>query len=123
MKNKGFLAYVAGELVAVCLTLALVLVFAALVQLFTIGSSVITVVNQFLKTISVTVGAIVCIREKRGALKGALFGAIYAFITFLIFGLLAGGISFDKTLLFDLLFGLIIGAIAGVLSVNVKRKD
>ena len=66
--------------VSVIFTLAAVLIFALFIKLFSIGSSVITPVNQIIKMLAIFIGCILCLKPGKTALKGARIGYSHTFI-------------------------------------------
>lgn len=121
-ENGGFLSVVKGVGTAVIVTLVGVLIFAAVVKIAALNTSVIKAVNQFIKILSVFLGVSVSVRGKMGLIKGLAIGVVSTVVTYLLFTLIGGEISFGTPFFVDLLFGLIVGAISGVIVVNV-RKD
>ena len=101
-------------LAAVC-TLAMVLVFALFIKLFSIGSSVIVPVNQVIKVLAIFLGCFFCLKPGKTALKGALCGLGAAIVTYFIFAAIAGEISFGWGNVLDLLFGAIAGGVSGAI--------
>ena len=121
-ENGGFLSVVKGVGTAVIVTLVGVLIFAAVVKIAALNTSVIKAVNQFIKILSVFLGVSVSVRGKMGLIKGLAIGVVSTVVTYLLFALIGGEISFGTPFFIDLLFGLIVGAISGVIVVNI-RKD
>lgn len=121
--NGGFFSSVIkGIATAVIVTLVSVLIFAFIVKIATLNSSVIKAVNQFIKILSVFLGCFSFIRANKGLLKGCFVGVIATIITYLIFSLIGGAVSFGTPFILDLIFGLIVGGISGVIAVNVKKE-
>ena len=108
-----------GICVASVVTLAAVLVFALLIKLFSIGSSVIMPVNQLIKMAAIFVGCFFCIKPGKAFFKGIASGILVVLLTYFIFAILAGEISFGWSNVLDLLFG----AIAGGNCAVVKPSD
>ena len=73
--------------ISVIVTLAAVLLFAFLIKIFSIGSSVITPVNQVIKALAIFLGCLLSLRDTKGWLKGAIAGILVILFT-------AGEISF-----------------------------
>ena len=125
-KNKspliGFIAK--GTLIALCVSLVLVLVFAFILKFTNISDSVINPINQVIKGVSIFSGVFLGLKKCKelGLVSGLLIGFIYTIIAFFIFSLLSGSFIFDITLLTDSVFGAIIGAICGIISVNIKKS-
>lgn len=125
-KNKspliGFIAK--GTLIALCVSLVLVLVFAFILKFTNISDSVINPINQVIKGISIFLGVFIGLKKCKelGLVSGLLIGYIYTLLAFLVFSLLSGSFVFDITLLTDSVFGAVIGAICGIISVNIKKS-
>ncbi len=113
-----------GTLIALCVSLILVLIFAFLLKFTNIPDTIISPVNQIIKGVSIFLGVFIGLKKSKelGLVSGLLIGFIYTFLAFLVFSILAGSFSFDVTLLTDIVFGAIIGAICGIICVNIKKK-
>ena len=113
-----------GTLIALCVSLILVLIFAFLLKFTNIPDTIISPVNQIIKGVSIFLGVFIGLKKSKelGLVNGLLIGFIYTFLAFLVFSILAGSFSFDVTLLTDIVFGAIIGAICGIICVNIKKK-
>lgn len=110
-----------GTLFAVLFVLAGVLIFAVVIKIFDLSSSVIKPVNQVIKVVSVFCGALFCIRGKAGLLKGLIIGVCSVILTYLLFALMGGEKLFGIGFLLDLVFGAVAGIISGIISVNLKK--
>lgn len=106
--------------ISVIVTLAAVLLFAFLIKIFSIGSSVITPVNQIIKALAIFAGCLFSLRESKGWLKGAISGILVILLTYFIFAIIAREISFGVSNVVEFLFGGIAGAISGVIAVNLR---
>lgn len=113
-----------GTLIALCVSLTLVLVFAFMLKFTNIPDKAIKPVNQIIKGISVFVGVFIGLKKTKelGLVSGLLIGFIYTILAFLTFSLLSGSFSIDITLLTDIVFGAVIGAICGIICVNIKKS-
>ncbi len=113
-----------GSLIALCISLILVLVFAFLLKFTNIPDSIIYPINQVIKGVSIFLGVFISLKKTKelGLVNGLLIGFIYTFIAFLVFSILSRNFSFDITLLTDIVFGAIIGAICGIICVNIKKS-
>ena len=109
--------------ISVVITLAAVLLFAFLIKIFSIGSSVITPVNQVIKALAIFVGCLFSLHTSKGWLKGALSGIAVILLTYFIFAIIAGEISFGVSNVIEILFGGIAGAISGVIAVNLRGSQ
>ncbi len=125
MRSEG--GRVAAEMgksvcVSVIFTLAAVLIFALFIKLFSIGSSVITPVNQIIKMLAIFIGCILCLKPGKTALKGAGCGAAVVVLTYFLFAIIAGEISFGWGNVLDFVFGAVAGGISGIIASLVKSK-
>lgn len=113
-----------GSLIALCISLILVLVFAFLLKFTNLPDSIIFPINQVIKGISIFIGVFVSLKKSKelGLVSGLLIGLTYTIIAFLVFSILSRTFSFDITLLTDIVFGAIIGAICGIICVNIKKS-
>ncbi len=109
--------------VAAVFTLAAVLIFALLIKIFSIGSSIIVPVNQVIKMLAVFLGCFVCLRPTRAVLKGAVSGIGVILLTYFLFAVIGGAISFGWGNILDIVFGAIVGAISGIVCTLVKGKS
>ena len=113
-----------GSVVAVCISMLAVLIFAFLLKFFPISDTVIQPINQVIKCLSILLGSFVALKKNKehGLVTGLLIGILYTILAFLIFSALDGNFEFGRTLVNDMLFGGIIGAITGIISVNIGKK-
>lgn len=124
-KDRSFLlAIIKGSLIALCISLVGILIFAFILKFASISDKAIRPINQIIKGVSVLVGVFVAMRkvDKMGLVGGLLIGLVYTLLAFVVFSILDGNFEFNLTLLNDLLFGGIMGAICGIIAVNVKRR-
>lgn len=124
-KDRSFLlAIIKGSLIALCISLVEILIFAFILKFASISDKAIRPINQIIKGVSVLVGVFVAMRkvDKMGLVGGLLIGLVYTILAFVVFSILDGNFEFNLTLLNDLLFGGIMGAICGIIAVNVKRR-
>lgn len=113
-----------GTMIALCISLVLVLVFAFLLKFTNIPDTAITPVNQVIKGVSVFIGVFIGLKKSKelGLVSGLLIGFIYTILAFLVFSILSGCFMIDFTLLTDVIFGAVIGAICGIICVNIKKS-
>lgn len=107
---------------AILISLAFVLVFTVIIQLFSVSTSAIKPVNQIFKILAIVGGGLLFIRDDKGLIKGMIHGVLSVVLTFLLFGLIAGTLSCDWKIVLELLIGAVAGGITGVIAVNIKRK-
>lgn len=124
-KDRSFLlAIIKGSLIALCISLVGILIFAFILKFASISDKAIRPINQIIKGVSVLIGVFVAMRkvDKMGLVGGLLIGLVYTILAFVVFSTLDGHFVLNLTLLNDLLFGGIMGAICGIIAVNVKRR-
>lgn len=107
--------------IAVLTSLGGVLIFALVIHLAALSSSVIVPINQVIKVIAIFLGCVLGFRPERGILKGAIGGVLSITVTYFIFAFLSGGMQLQWTALLELLFGGIVGALCGIISVNLHK--
>lgn len=114
-----------GTLIALCVSLVLVLIFAFMLKFTNISDSAIRPVNQIIKAVSVFLGVFIGLKKSKelGLVSGLLIGFIYTILAFLVFSVLNGSFIVDITLLTDIVFGAVIGAICGIICVNIKKSS
>ncbi|MBO4989199.1 MAG: DUF3792 family protein [Clostridia bacterium] len=107
--------------IALVTSLALELLFALLIKVFSLPNSVISPVNQCIKVISVFLGCFFGFSPEMGIIKGGIGGALSIVLTKLVFSFLAGSITWSLWFLAELLFGIVVGVLCGIITVNVKK--
>ena len=111
---------------AVCLgtifTLLSVLVFAFIIKAFSLSTSVIKPLNQFIKVMGVFIGCFFSLKGKMGFLKGGVSGILIFLVTYLVFALVSGVNLFGGGFFIDLIFACVGGVISGSVAVNVKKQ-
>lgn len=112
-----------GIALSAVFTLAMVLVFALFIKLFSVGSSVILPVNQVIKVVSIFFGCFLCIRPGKSAVKGAICGLGTVIVTYFLFAIIAGEISFGWGNVLDLAFGALAGLISGAICALAKGRQ
>ena len=108
-----------GIALSAVFTLAMVLVFALFIKLFSVGSSVILPVNQVIKVVSIFLGCFLCIRPGKSAICG--LGTVI--VTYFLFAIIAGEISFGWGNVLDLAFGALAGLISGAICALAKGRQ
>ena len=126
LKGNSFWGFLLkGTLIALCMSLVLVLIFAFLLKFTNIPDTAITPINQVIKGVSIFLGVFIGMKKTKelGLVCGLLIGLCYTLLAFLVFSILSGGFVVDITLLTDLIFGAVIGAICGIICVNIKKSS
>lgn len=122
MQNNSSVALqcLKSVIIAVIFSLISVLVFAVILKIFSVSSSIIKPINYLIKCASVFLGCYFSISGEKGAIKGLVFGILIIVICFLLFSLLNCNFAFTLNLFWEVLFGGVVGFIAGVFAVNKK---
>lgn len=120
-KSEFFSSILKGVFLSLITALIGVLVFALVVKIALLQSSVIKPVNCFIKILAVFIGCMFSLRGKNGYLKGMLVGLIGTVVIFATFSLIGGELSFGVPFFIDLAFGLILGGVFGIVAVNIKK--
>ena len=120
-KNKAALRLLKGLLTAVGVTIAGVAIFALLMQWLRPAESLVRIINQVLKLVSIGAGVYVCVGRgcEGGLLKGALVGLLYMAIGVGMYALLSGQGASTGAYLADLGMGVAGGGIVGMLLSNM----
>ena len=123
-ESSFFLNTLKGSLIALCVSLIGILIFAFIIRFVSVPDSVISPINQVIKGISILIGCFIGLKKSNemGFISGLVIGIFYTALAFVTFSILDGQFVFSKTLLNDLLFGGIIGAICGIIAVNFIGK-
>ncbi len=122
-KKANILGVLKGVLVAVCISIVGVLLFAVVYKFVAMNGTTIKIVNQVIKVLSVLLGVNVALNgnKTKGAVKGLLIGVIYSIVAYAIFGLLSSTFTFNLSILYDAIFAGLVGLIAGIFLVNLKK--
>lgn len=119
--RKNVFQIIKAASAAVIISLAFVLVFTLIIQLFNLPPDAVKPVNQVFKIISIAVGGLIFIRGDKGLIKGAVYGLIAVLVTYLLYGLISGSLSVSWKFAIEILLGVVAGAIAGIIAVNIKK--
>lgn len=111
-----------GVITGLLISLGGVLAFALVIDLASLGDSVIRPVNQSIKLFAIFGGCAAFVKGERGYLKGAITGCLIVLFSFLIFGLIAGSLGDFRSAIIDIVCGTVMGLISGVISVNLPRR-
>lgn len=121
-ENKFLPVIIKGTGLSIIFALIFVLIFAFIIQTFSLTQATIKIVNQFIKVLAIFLSCFVCIRGKLGLIKGAFIGINAIIITTLIFSLIGSNISFTLSFIIDIVFGLVVGSLSGIIAVNMKKE-
>ena len=98
-----------------------ILLLAGVVKIFSLSQIGIKTANQFVKTISIFLGCITCLKNDKGLIKGLVVGMVFCVLIHLIFAILGSWVGI-KSFFFDLIFCVIVGIISGIISVNIRQN-
>ena len=121
MSKLSFLSGVKGVVIALIFSMVGALLFALVIDLFSLPLSVIKPVNCILKILAVVIGTLVAVKDSKGLIKGIIMGLAISFSAFLLFGTIGGEISFSLSFLWELLLGIVVGAISGMTAIALKK--
>ena len=121
IKGGFLIEIIKATIASVIIALSSILLFALILRVSNLSNGAIKTVNQFIKAVSIFVGAITAIKRGKGLIKGAVLGVSFVIIIYLLLGLICGNLTFSPIFLLEILFGLIIGILSGIVSVNVKK--
>lgn len=121
-KTKTISRFFLAGMISIITSLILIIIFALCIKWFTLKDTVITPINMVIKTVSIFLGMLILLKErKNGLAKGVIFGALYSLLAFIIFSLLLGSFSFGINMLVDFIFCAIVGGLSGIILVNIKK--
>ena len=121
-REKGtVLQILTAAAVSVLLVMAGVLLFAGAIRLFSLPTSAVRPINQFIKTVGLFLGCVFTLKGSRGALKGFLAGIVAALVLILVFAVAGKNFPSFSSAALDLLLFAAVGLISGIVAVNVKK--
>lgn len=113
-----------ASLIGVIVSILLVLLFAFVLKFVELGSSIISIIDQIIKILSIIV-AVISLNKSIDAnllLKSLFVGAVYSILTFLVFSILNGGVMFGVGIFSDILFSALVGGASAILINTIKKK-
>lgn len=120
--RKNIFQVLKAVLAAVLFSLASVLIFTIIIQLFALPMGAVKPVNQVIKILSIAAGGLIFIRGEKGLLKGIIFGVAAVILTYLLYGLISMSLSISWFFLAEIAMGAVAGGISGVIAVNLKKN-
>lgn len=123
LKKRVLSPVVKGVLFSVCFSVVAVLLFAVIYKFVDFTETVIKVINQIIKVLSICFGVSVALKtdRQRGALKGAIIGILYVVLTYTIFSILVADFTFAFSIFIDIFFAVVVGVICGAFLVRLKK--
>ncbi len=119
--RKSIFQIVKAAAAAVIISLAFVLIFTLIIQLFSLPLDAVKPVNQVFKIISIAAGGLIFIRGEKGLIKGAIYGLAAVLVTYLLYGLISGSLAISWKFAIEILLGVVAGGISGIIAVNIKK--
>lgn len=113
-----------GLLTAVALTILGVVVFALVIRWFNLTDTVISVMNQGLKLVSIFVGVRACVApgSANGVFKGATMGFLYMLLGIAAYAFFSALTLIPSAYIADLGMGIAAGGLCGMIVTNMKSK-
>ena len=119
--RKSIFQIVKAAAAAVIISLAFVLIFTLIIQLFSLPLDAVKPVNQVFKIISIAAGGLIFIRGEKGLIKGAIYGLAAVLVTNILYGLISGSLAVSWKFAIEILLGVVAGGISGIIAVNIKK--
>jgi putative membrane protein (TIGR04086 family) len=115
--GNGFFSILKGVGIALVLSLTAVAILACL----PLPQKLVYPINQTVKVIAVSLGALLFVRGEKGWLKGIAIGLIFTALSYLAFSAIGGDFSLSWLIFVELLLAALSGALSGAIAVNMKR--
>ncbi len=124
MRRDAARAVLRGLAGAVALTLAGVVILAALVVWARLSDKALIMLNQALKIAAIGLGALLAVRPggRRGLALGGCVGLIYIALGYALTGLSGLALVTARMLAIEMAMGLILGAMFGALTANLPAR-
>lgn len=106
--------------ISIVIGAGLSLAFALTCYFFPLPRTVVLIVTQTVKAVSLLLGCFLCLSGEGGWWKGLISGAVFCALSFLVFSSIAGD-GLSVWALVDILVCLLTGALGGIAAVNLKR--
>ena len=114
--------FLKGIVFSLIFMLISVLIFAFIIEVFSLDFNVIKPVNYVLKSLAVVLGVTAGVKGDKMLIKGLILGVLIYFISVLAFGLIAGSLSFDLSNIWEVLLSLVIGGLSAFLKAYFTNK-
>ena len=124
MRRDAARAVLRGLAGAVALTLAGVVILAALVVWVRLSDKTLIMLNQALKIAAIGLGVLLAVRPggRRGLALGGCVGLIYIALGYALTGLSGLALVTARMLAIEMAMGLILGAMFGALTANLPAR-
>lgn len=122
--KSSFTNILKSTLIAVLISVGLILIFAVTLKFVDFSDTIIKIINQIIKIISIFVGCFFLLKKdkSKGLIKGIALGGMYAVIAFVVFSILNSCFVFGLSNIFDLLFNAVFGAVSGIFCANIGAE-
>ena len=113
-----------GTIIALCVAMVFILVFAFAVKWFALSEGVINPINQIIKIVSIFFGVLgACkISQNKFFIKGLIVGGLFALTSFVLFSMLNNfTFTFNMTVVWDIVFGALTGALCSIAVYYIKK--
>lgn len=106
-----------ASMLAAVLTLALVLIYAFVLQQGWLDEGSIPIVTAVIKILGAAFAAFICVRRSQSKrwLMGGCAGGVYTMLAFAVFSIAAQSFNFSLAMLSDILMGVLAGMVTGML--------
>ena len=124
IRREAALSALRGLAAAVAVTLAGMLILAALVVWARLSDGALTALNQLLKLASIAAGALCAVKPggRRGLALGGCVGLVYIALGYGLVSLTGTALVTARMLAVEMAMGLTLGALCGVLAANMRRR-
>ncbi len=122
-KPKSAILYIIkGAIISLIFSIILVLGFAVVLRFVDMSDSIIKIINQVIKALSIFLGCLLGLKKSKehGLYKGIVLGLIYTVVAFLMFSLLDGSFAFSGSVMIDLCYGGIVGGLCGIINSSIR---
>ncbi|MBQ8374428.1 MAG: TIGR04086 family membrane protein [Clostridia bacterium] len=121
MKSDTLFQGLKSAIFGTLFSVVLALIYALVLFFFPMSTTVTAVVSQILKSLSLCLACMICIREEGGIKKGLGAGVLFTLLSYLSFSAIGGDFSLSWLILLDFALGISVGALSGIAAVNLKR--
>ena len=120
--GNGFFQIIKGVALALAFSVLSAVVLASILQTTSLPDKVIYPVNQTLKAVCITVGALACVRGEKGFIKGGAIALLFTALSYLAFSAIGGDYSLSWMIAVEVFISLMTGVLSGSIAVNLRRN-
>jgi putative membrane protein (TIGR04086 family) len=125
MRNENFFdegfSVIKGVAFSLAVSLLGAIVFAVILRGCSLSDEIIYPVNQTMKSVALSLGALLFVRGEKGWLKGLCMGLAFTALSYLAFSAIGGDFSLSWLIFVELALAALVGGIGGVIAVNIRR--